>query len=233
MSETRTLNKMGTKPMFPLLMSMSLPAMFSMLIQALYNIVDSIFVSQLGSDALNAVSLAYPLQMILISFAVGTGVGVNSLIARRLGAKAYDEASDAATHGIVIAVATWILFVLIGAFFSNSFISLFSDKASIVTYGTQYLRVVLCASLGCLLSVMAEKSLQATGNMIFPMLCSLSGAITNIILDPMFIFGIGPFPEWGVTGAAVATIIGQFVSFCLGQYLLFAKKHPVHIKFKG
>ena len=117
---------MGTKAMFPLLMSMSLPAMFSMLIQALYNIVDSIFVSQIGPAALNAVSLAYPLQMIMISFAVGTAVGVNSLIARRLGAKRYDEASSAATHGIVIAVATWLLFVLIGLFLSRPFIALFS-----------------------------------------------------------------------------------------------------------
>ena len=233
MSETRTLNKMGTKPMFPLLMSMSLPAMFSMLIQALYNIVDSIFVSQLGSDALNAVSLAYPLQMIMISFAVGTGVGVNSLIARRLGAKAYDEASDAATHGIVIAVVTWILFVLIGAFFSKSFISLFSDKASIVTYGTQYLRVVLCASLGCMLSVMAEKSLQATGNMIIPMVTQLLGAIINIILDPLFIHGVWIFPKLEVLGAAVATVIAQFISMFFIVSVLLFKKHEIKINFKN
>lgn len=232
MSGTKTMNKMGTKPMFPLLMSMSLPAMFSMLIQALYNIVDSIFVSQLGSDALNAVSLAYPLQMIMISFAVGTGVGVNSLIARRLGAKEYDEASDAATHGIVIAVATWVLFVFIGAFFSRSFISIFSDKLSIVTYGTQYLSVVLCASLGCLLSVMAEKSLQATGNMIIPMITQLLGAVINIILDPLFIHGYWFFPKLEVLGAAVATVIAQFISMFFIISILLFKKHEIKINFK-
>ena len=139
MSEQKSVNKMGTQAMFPLLMSMSLPAMFSMLIQALYNIVDSIFVSQIGQDALNAVSLAYPLQMVMISFAVGTAVGVNSLIARRLGAKRYDEASDAATHGIAIAVLTWIVFVLIGLFFSKGFIDLFTnDKTIIILFNTTF-----------------------------------------------------------------------------------------------
>ena len=219
--------------MFPLLMSMSLPAMFSMLIQALYNIVDSIFVSQIGSDALNAVSLAYPLQMILVSFAVGTGVGVNSLIARRLGARAYDEASDAATHGMVISVVTWVLFVFIGAFFSRSFISLFSDKTTIITYGSQYLQVVLCASLGCLLSVMAEKSLQATGNMIIPMITQLLGAIINIILDPFFIHGYWIFPKLEVLGAAVATVIAQFISMFFIVSVLLFKKHDIKVSFKN
>lgn len=233
MSETKSLNKMGTKAMFPLLMSMSLPAMFSMLIQALYNIVDSIFVSQIGPAALNAVSLAYPLQMIMISFAVGTAVGVNSLIARRLGAKRYDEASSAATHGIVIAVVTWLLFVLIGLFFSRPFIALFSDNETIITYGTQYLNVVLIASLGCMVSVMGEKTLQATGNMIAPMLTQLLGAVINIILDPLFIHGYWIFPKLEVFGAAIATVIAQFCSMFFIIAILVFKSHDVKISFKN
>lgn len=233
MSESRSLNKMGTKAMFPLLMSMSLPAMFSMLIQALYNIVDSIFVSQIGSSALNAVSLAYPLQMIMISFAVGTAVGVNSLIARKLGAKRYDEASEAATHGMFIAVVTWLLFVVLGLFFAHHFISLFSDNEIIVTYGTQYLNVVLIASLGCMVSVMGEKTLQATGNMIIPMLTQLLGAVINIILDPLFIHGYWIFPRLEVLGAAIATVIAQFCSMFFILSILIFKKHEVKISFKN
>lgn len=232
MSEKVSVNKMGTKAMLPLLLSMSLPAMFSMLIQALYNIVDSIFVSQLGSDALNAVSLAYPLQMVMISFSVGTAVGVNSLIARRLGAKRYDEASDAATHGMVIAVITWLVFVLIGTFFSKIFISLFTDDNTILTYGTQYLNVVLIASLGCMVSVMGEKTLQATGNMIVPMLTQLLGAIINIILDPFFIHGYWIFPKLEVMGAAIATVIAQFCSMFFIVAILVFKKHDIKISLR-
>ncbi len=232
MSETKSLNKMGTKAMFPLLMSMSLPAMFSMLIQALYNIVDSIFVSQIGSEALNAVSLAYPLQLILISFAVGTSIGVNSLIARRLGARRFDEASDAACHGFVIAVATWLLFVLIGIFLSRPFITLFSDNETIVTYGTQYLNVVLIASLGCIVSCMGEKVLQATGNMIVPMLTQLLGAVINIILDPLFIHGYWIFPKLEVLGAAVATVIAQFCSMFFIVSILIFKKHDIKVSYR-
>ena len=231
MSEQRAVNVMGTKPMFPLLMSMSVPAMFSMLIQALYNIVDSIFVSQIDGG-LTAVSLAYPLQMIMISVAVGTGVGVNSLIARRLGAKRYDEASDAATHGIVIAVLSWLAFVIIGLSFSKVFMSLFTSDSKIFTYGTQYLNVVLVASLGCMVSVMCEKTLQATGNMIIPMFTQLLGAIINIILDPFFIHGYWIFPKLEVLGAAVATVVAQFCSMFFILIFLFAKKHDIKINFR-
>lgn len=232
MSEANSMNKMGTKAMFPLILSMSLPAIFSMLIQALYNIIDSIFVSQLGSNALNAVSLAYPLQMVMISFAVGTGVGVNSLIARRLGAKRYDEASSAATHGILLAVITWVVFVVIGLFFSKPFIGLFTDNSTILTYGTQYLNIVLVASLGCLVSVMGEKILQATGNMIIPMLTQLLGAVVNIILDPFFIHGYWIFPRLEVKGAAIATVIAQFCSLFFIVIILIFKKHDVKISFR-
>lgn len=232
MSELRE-NKMGTKAMFPLIMSMSLPAMFSMLIQALYNVVDSVFVARFSQKALSAVSLAYPLQMIMISFCVGTAIGVNSLIARRLGARMKDEADSAATHGIVLAFATWLLFLVIGLLFSGRFIALFTSDETILTYGRQYLSIVLCVSFGMMVSVMGEKILQSTGNMIIPMLSQLLGAVINIIFDPLLIFGLWIFPKMGVVGAAVATVFGQICSMTFLLVVLFAKKHEVKITFKG
>ena len=226
-------NKMGYKPMLPLVISMSLPAMFSMMIQALYNVVDSIFVARYSPLALNAVSLAYPLQMISISFAVGTAVGVNSLIARRLGAKNYKEADAAATTGLVLAVINWLVFLVIGLLLSGPFIRMFTSDPTVVGYGTQYLSIVLCASIGMMTGVMGEKILQATGNMIIPMLTQLLGAVVNIIFDPLFIFGVGFFPELGVTGAAVATVMGQFCSMIFIYIIFLVKKHAVTIRFKG
>ncbi len=226
-------NKMGTRPMLPLLLSMSLPAMFSMLIQALYNVVDSIFVASYSPLALTAVSLAAPMQMVSISFAVGTAVGVNSLIARRLGAKNFKEANAAATTGIILAVLNWVFFLIIGLLLSRTFIAMFTDDSQVVEYGTQYLSIVLCVSIGMMLGNMGEKILQSTGNMILPMLSQLFGAIINIIFDPLLIFGIGPFPEMGVVGAAVATVFGQICGMLFIQINLFVRKHAVKITFKG
>lgn len=219
--------------MLPLIISMSLPAMFSMMIQALYNVVDSIFVAMYSPLALTAVSLAYPMQMIGISFAIGTAVGVNSLIARRLGAKNYKEANDAATTGLVLAVCNWIVFLLLGLFFAPTFISLFTKDATVLEYGTQYLSIVLCVSIGLMVSAMCEKILQSTGNMIYPMLTQMLGAIINIIFDPLLIFGIGFFPRLGVVGAAVATVFGQICSMIFILAILFFKKHAIKITFKG
>lgn len=225
-------NKMATKSMLPLILSMSLPAMFSMLIQALYNVVDSIFVARYSQEALSAVSLAYPLQLVAISFAVGTGVGVNSLIARRLGARREDEASKAATHGIVLALFSSILFIFVGLIFSRPFISLFTEKESIITFGTQYLQIVLCICFGQMFSLMMEKILQATGNMIIPMLSQCMGAVINIIFDPLLIFGIGIFPKLGVRGAAIATVFGQICSCIFLFCMLFFRKNLVKVSFK-
>ena len=219
--------------MLPLLLSMSLPAMFSMLIQALYNVVDSIFVASYSPLALTAVSLAAPMQMVSISFAVGTAVGVNSLIARRLGAKNFKEANAAATTGIILAVLNWVFFLIIGMLLSRTFIAMFTDDSQVVEYGTQYLSIVLCVSIGMMLGNMGEKILQSTGNMILPMLSQLFGAIINIIFDPLLIFGIGPFPEMGVVGAAVATVFGQICGMLFIQINLFVRKHAVKITFKG
>lgn len=226
-------NKMGVKPMFPLIMGMSLPAIFSMMIQALYNVVDSIFVARYSPDALQAVSLAYPLQMVMISFAVGTAVGVNSLIARRLGAKNYQEANTAATTGLVLAVINWLVFLVIGLTVSQLFISLFTSNPDVVKEGGSYLTVVLSISLGMMVSCMGEKILQSTGNMIFPMLTQTLGAVINIIFDPLLIFGVGFFPRLGVLGAAIATVFGQICSMTFIMIVLFVKKHDVKIVFKG
>lgn len=227
-------NKMGTMPMTKLIFSMSLPAMFSMLVQALYNIVDSIFVSFIGEDALTAVSLVYPMQMLIISFAVGTGVGVNSLISRRLGEKKYDEASHAANHGIVLAFITWVVFALIGLFFTKPFIASMAKGAenvsqNIINWGNDYMWIVMVFSFGVFIEVSIEKSIQATGNMLYPMIFQLIGAVINLIFDPIFIFGIGFIPPMGVAGAAIATVMGQIVSMFYAFYI--AHKKDFHVKF--
>lgn len=222
-------NKMGSTPIFKLIMSMSLPAMFSMIVQALYNIVDSIFVSQYSMDGLTAVSLAYPLQMLIISVGVGTGVGINSLVSRKLGEKKQNDVNSAATHGIILAVANWIIFLILGLTIVKPFINSFTDNSEVAQMGIDYLSIVMIYSFGMFIEVVIEKTLQATGNMIFPMLFMLSGAIINIILDPVFIFTL----DMGVKGAAIATVIGQIASMVFALFVLFFKKHAVHITFKN
>ena len=234
--KNKNTERMGTAPVLGLIFKMSLPAMFSMLIQALYNVVDSMFLGAYGgnSDALTAVSLAYPMQLLMIAFAVGTAVGVNSLIARRLGEGKRKEAEYAATHGILLAVATWVLFALLGIFVSKPFmLFLNSGSDQIVTYGTEYLTIALVFSLGSFVQIMIEKCIQATGNMILPMTSHLIGAITNIILDWLLVFGVGIFPEMGVRGAAVATVAGQFVAMFYLVIILFVKDTGIRISFKG
>lgn len=226
-------NKMGTSPMLPLILSMSLPAMFSMLIQSLYNIVDSYFVAQLGQDALTAVSLAFPVQMLIIAFAIGTGVGINSLISRRLGEKRQTEANRAASHGLSLGLVTGAAFAVLGALFIRTFLESFHPSANVLPMALDYTYIVTLLSVGCFLQINLEKTLQATGNMIFPMLFQLSGAITNIVLDPIMIFGLLGFPAMGVRGAAIATVTGQFVSMIFSMIVVFAKSHDVHITLRG
>lgn len=226
-------NKMGTMPIGKLMMTMSWPAMLSMLIQALYNVVDSIFVAMISESALTAVTLIFPIQMLLISVAVGTGVGVNSLIARRLGARKFEEADSAASHGFRISFINWAVFAVFGLLFSRTYMSAYSTSSYIIDNGSMYLMIIMSCSLFVFVQVNTEKVLQATGNMLMPMICSLSGAVINIVFDPILIFGLGPFPEMGIVGAAIATIAGQFVSMCLGLFLLFGHKHQVNIKIKG
>ncbi len=226
-------NKMGTMPMTKLILSMSVPAIFSMTIQAMYNIVDSIFIGNYDPDGLTATSFAFPLQMLLIAVTVGTAVGVNSLVSRKLGEHNFKEANDAATHGLITCIFSFVLFLIIGLFVVGPFMSAYTKNQNVYNYGVQYLTVVLCFSFFSIVQVMIEKTLQATGDMIFPMLFQLVGAITNIIFDPLLIFGIGIFPELGVLGAAIATVFGQFCAMVFAVIILFCKKHEVKISFKN
>ena len=232
-------DRMGTAPVFGLILKMSLPAMFSMLVQALYNVVDSMFLGWYGgpsnSDPLTAVGLAYPMQLLLVAFAVGTSIGVNSVIARRLGEGNRKDAEYAATHGLLLAFVTWIAFALLGIFASRPFIELLNSGGDkIVEYGTDYLRICLVFSLGSFIQVMLEKSIQATGNMIIPMISHLIGAVANIVLDALLVFGIGFFPEMGVTGAAVATVIGQWLAMAFLVIVVLVNKNVgIRISFRG
>ena len=221
-------NKMGYAPVLKLIVSMSLPAIFSMIIQALYNIVDSVFVSMYSMDGLTAVSLAFPIQMLLIAVSVGTGVGINSLVSRKLGEKNQHEADSAATHGIFLGICNWIVFLILGLTIVRPFINAFTDNPKIAEMGIDYLSIVMIYSFGCFIEVIIEKTLQATGNMIFPMIFMLTGALLNIALDPVFIFVM----DMGVKGAAVATVLGQIVSMILAVIILIFKKHAVKVSFK-
>ncbi len=227
------LNKMGTMPMGKLMMSMSLPAMFSMIINALYNIIDSIFVGMVGESALTAVTLIFPVQMLMIAVGVGTGVGLNSLISRRLGERNFKEANLAANHGILLSLVNWVVFAVFGLFFSETFVSAFSDSPQIIKDGTSFCFITTVFSLFLMVQINVEKIMQATGNMVLPMISSLIGAGINIVLNPILILGLFGAPEMGVAGSATASIIGQFISMTVNLTFLFRKKHDVKIGFRG
>ena len=226
-------NKMAVMPIPKLLFFMSLPAMFSMLIMAMYNIIDSMFVSRLGEDALTAVTLVFPIQMLLVAVSVGTGVGLSSLISRRLGQQRQKEADSAASHGIFLAFCSWLVFALFGLLGSKPFIGAFATSDYLFEAGVQYCMIITIGSLFSLIQVSAEKTMQSTGNMIYPMIGNITGCVTNIILDPIMIFGMFGCPALGVSGAALATVIGQFFGMAVNLFFLFTKKQQVHIHLKG
>ncbi len=223
---------MKTKPVFSLLVSMSVPMMLSMLIQSLYNIVDSIYVSRLGTDALTAVSLAYPLQNAIVSVAVGTGVGISSAISIHLGAGDQEKADRAATLGIALTVFHCILFVIVGIFITRPFLSLFTDKPAVLKDACDYTYIVLCLSFGALLQIALEKIFQAIGQMKITMYLLIVGCVINIILDPILIFGLLGFPAMGTAGAAIATVIGQIGAFLLYIAVYVRKSYAVHIRLR-
>ncbi len=227
-------NKMGVMPVKKLVITMSLPMMVSMLVQALYNIVDSVFVSQICEDALTAVSLAFPAQNLMIGVATGTGVGINALLSRNLGAKKYDKVNKIAENGLFLSVVSGLVFMLFGIFGTKFFFASQIDESSpIFTYGVDYLSVVCGCSIGLFGQVTTERLLQATGRTTLSMVTQLVGAIANIILDPLFIFGIGPFPRMEAKGAAVATVIGQLLAFVTGLILNKRFNKEVKIGIKG
>lgn len=226
-------NPMGTRPVFPLLLSMSLPPMVSMLIQSMYNIVDSVYLANYSQDALAAVSLAFPLQNLVLAVAVGFGIGINSCIARSLGEKNERETMLAASHGVVCTALHSLFFVFVGLFLTGPFIGMFTDNADVLSMGTAYSRIVICMAFGCLFHILIEKIFQATGNMVVPMILQAVGAFINIILDPILIFGYLGFPRMGVTGAAMATIIGQLVACLLAVVMFIWQDVGVSMKLKG
>lgn len=224
-------NKMGTEPVPKLVATMAIPAMLSMLVGALYNVVDSFFVAKISENALTAVSLAFPIQILLIAVGVGTGVGINSLVSRRLGEDRHEEANSAATHGILLGVFNWILFAIFGLLFSKMYFQAFTNSKEIIEMGTTYLSIACIFSLGVFVEINIEKTLQATGNMIYPMISQLIGGITNIIVNPILVFGLLGAPKMGVTGSATATVIGETLAMLFAMFIIFTKDHEVKIDF--
>lgn len=225
-------NKMGAMPINRLLFSMSVPMIISMLVQALYNIVDSAFVAQISENALSSVSLAFPMQNFMIAVAAGTGVGTNALLSKSLGAKKFDTANKTASVSIFLAFLNWLIFVIIALVFTTPFLKGQTNVAEIIEGGEVYLHIVLIGSLGVFIQVAMERLLQSTGRTFEAMISQGVGAVANIILDPILIFGLFGLPEMGVAGAAIATVIGQFISCAVGIYLNLRKNHEIHIHFK-
>lgn len=226
-------NKMGVMPVNKLLLSMSLPIMISMLVQALYNIVDSIFVAKISENALTAVSLAFPIQSLMIATATGTGVGVNAILSKSLGEKNFEKANRTAVNGVFLAVMSYILFVIIGLTVTMPFYRSQTSDAEILAYGKQYLTIVCVASIGLFAQIIFERLLQSTGKTIYTMITQGTGAIINIILDPILIFGLLGFPAMGVTGAAVATVAGQIVGGIMGIVINEKVNHEIKLIWKG
>ena len=212
-------NKMGTQNINSLLLSMAIPMMISMLTQALYNIVDTMFVSRLGNDALTALSLAFPVQNLMIAIGVGTGVGVNALLSRSLGEKNFARANKVASSGVFLAMASAVVIMLLGIFCVKPYFAFFGASKSISELGTEYLSICMIFSVGLFGQIMYEKLLQSTGKTVHSMIVQLIGAVTNIVLDPILIFGYFGLPAMGVRGAAIATVAGQIISLCAGIFI--------------
>ena len=228
-------NKMGTMPIGKLLFNMSLPMMISMLVQALYNIVDSIFVAKLSENALTAVSLAFPLQTLLIAVGTGTGVGMNAHLSKSLGEKNFKKANATASNAAVLYFFSYLVFFILGFTIVRPFYASQIGNADqeIMELGIEYLSTVMIFSFGLLAQVFFERLLTSTGRTIFSMTSQLTGAITNIILDPILIFGLLGAPKMGVTGAAVATVIGQCVAALVAGFCNHRYNHDVKLKFHG
>lgn len=228
-------NKMGTQPVGKLLFGMSIPLVISMLVQALYNVVDSYFVSNMemiGNKALNAISLAYPIQMLMVAFSVGTGVGMNAYISRCLGMGDHEKADRGAANGMLLLFLTSLVFTALG-FFTEPFFRFFTDDPEILELGTSYLRICMLFCLGVFIQIGGERILQGMGKNNLSMIAQLVGAVTNIVLDPMLIYGIGFFPELGMRGAAIATVIGQWLGMVIALLLVLCGKHEVTLKLKN
>ena len=226
-------NKMGTMPMKKLLATMSLPIMLSMLIQACYNIVDSMFVARYSQEALAAVSLAFPIQMLIIAVSVGTAVGVNSLLSRRLGEGRMEEVNQAAQHGILLALISAAVFAVFGLSAARAFANLFTTSADIASQAALYIGIVTVFCFGVFVQIVMERIMQATGNAVYNMVMQGIGALVNIILDPILIFGFFGFPAMGILGAAIATVSGQILAMVLGAWIIHKQIPFIHLGVKG
>ena len=231
--EVRTENKMGTMPVKRLVVSMSLPMMVSMLVQALYNIADSYFVSWISQDALAAVTLAFPMQNLMIAVASGTGVGINALLSRSLGEKKFKRADEAANTGIALAFFSYLVFLILGLTAARPFISFQTESSAIRDYGVTYTSICCCVSIGVFFQVTLERLLQSTGRTHLSMISQITGAVINTIFDPIMIFGLGPFPEMGIAGAAIATVFGQITASCIGVFLNVRYNKDIHLSLKS
>ena len=231
-TDTRSASRMGTAPMGPLLFSLAIPMMVSMLFQALYNVVDSIFVSYINEAALSAVSLAFPIQNLMIAFAVGTGVGVNAYVSKSLGEGNRAEADRTAANGLFLALCTFVVFFVFGLVGVSAFMNSQTEDPLIRQYGNDYLSVCCIFSLGCMIQCMVEKLLSATGRSNYAMITQLVGALTNIVLDPILIFGLFGFPRMEAAGAAAATVAGQFLGAITGLYLNLRHNHDIQFRLQ-
>lgn len=225
-------NKMGTMPIPQLVVNMSLPMIISMLVQALYNVVDSIFVSHINEYALTAVSLAFPVQNLMIAVASGTGVGLNALLSRSLGEKNFKQANKAANTSILLTLCSYLVFALIGIFGSRTFFAAQTSDTQILSYGYQYMSIICIFSFGLFFQINMERLLQSTGLTFFTMITQGTGAIINIIFDPILIFGYFGFPKMGVAGAAAATVFGQIVGMFLGILFNLRKNKEIQFSLK-
>ena len=226
-------NKMGTMPVVPLIFNMSLPIMFGMLVMALYNIVDSIFVAKLSEQALTAVSLAFPVQNLMISFGIGTAIGINAILSFALGQKNQEDVDKTAMNGLFLVICNFILFFVLGLTCVKPYLRSQTSDASIYQYGVEYLVVVTCGSFFLFSEVTLERLLQATGRTVLSMVSQCVGAAVNLIFDPLLIFGLGPFPALGIKGAALATVFGQICAMLLSFILNLTKNHEIQFKLKN
>lgn len=226
-------NKMETMPVKKLVVNISVPLMISLLVQSLYNIVDSIFVAQISEEALTATSLAYPIQMLMVAVSVGTGVGINSLISRRIGAKDFDAVGSISTTGFLLGVVSSLVFILFGTFLAPWFFSLYTSDPALAQMCVVYLRICTWFSLGIFIAAIVERMLQSTGKTSLSMAAQVSGCVVNIVLDPIMIFGYFGCPAMGVAGAAIATVIGQWVAAIAAIVLNLLFNRQVGFKLRG
>lgn len=223
-------NIMGTMPINNLVIKLSLPMMVSMLVQALYNVVDSIFVAKISEDALTAVSMAFPIQSLSIALSVGSGIGVNAILSKSLGEKNQKNVNKSAMMGILLTFFNYFIMLMVGIFVVRPFYRFQTTSESIINYGIDYMTVVCCVSFGIFFQVIFERLLQSTGKTFYAMITQTTGAIINLILDPILIFGLLGMPKLGVKGAAIATVIGQCIAACLALYINITKNHEIELK---